>query len=133
MSVIRQSDYKLVKDLNTDQTRLFNVVDDIGESNDLLGKMPQLKKVLLAKITAYLAEIKAEDLTELRTDREQWLNDYISRDEKSIMKLESLMASAAGIAVRQELAGKIEDIQHRTKNNHAVLQRVATGRHLTAW
>ena len=30
MSVIRQGDYKLVKDLNTDQTRLFNAVKDLG-------------------------------------------------------------------------------------------------------
>ena len=109
------------------------MVEDLGETTDLSEIYVQLKQQLLAKMTAYLAGIEAEDLTELRTDREQWLNDYISRDEKSIMKLESLMASAAGIAVRQELAGKIEDTQHRTKNNHAVLQRVATGRHLTAW
>jgi len=47
------------------------VVEDLGETTDLSEIYVQLKQQLLAKMTAYLAGIEAEDLTELRTDREQ--------------------------------------------------------------
>ena len=41
MSAIRLGDYKLVKNLNTNEIRLFNVVEDIEESKDLVKSMPE--------------------------------------------------------------------------------------------
>ena len=54
MSAIRLGDYKLVKDLNTNQARLFNLAEDVRESRDLSKSMPDVAKQLHETLTPIL-------------------------------------------------------------------------------
>ncbi len=133
MSAIRQGDYKLVKDLNTNQTRLFNLVDDMGESLDLSEEYPELVHEMHATMNAYLADVQVEDLEELRRDRVTWLNNRISRDKDLLKQLEAQRAPLNDKEVRQELTEKVNEVKRRIENNYAAIKRVKSGRQLTAW
>lgn len=133
MSVIRKGDFKLIKDLNTNQTRLFNLVNDLGETTDLSDKMPQLQKQMLDTMTEYLSEVDAEDLEELRAGREEWLRRRMTQDLAALGSLKAKQKLSSDPSRVQVLTHKIQNVQRRIKNNEAALQRVATGRELTAW
>ena len=67
MTAIRLGDFKLIKNLNTNETRLYNLVDDIGEMNDLTKAMPQESEQLHATLTDYLKAVDAETIEEVFT------------------------------------------------------------------
>ena len=52
---IVQQEYKLIKDLDTGESFLFNLKTDIGESKDLSGEKPELARQLNQKMTEYFA------------------------------------------------------------------------------
>ena len=133
MSIIRRGDYKLIKDLNTNESRLFNLSEDIGESVDLSERHPQISAKLNAAMMEYLIEVQVEDLEELRTNREKGLKERIAHDKKLYKQLKTQKASANDREVRQELTVKIKEAKRRIQGNQAALQRVKTGRQLTAW
>ncbi|NWK55260.1 sulfatase [Verrucomicrobiaceae bacterium N1E253] len=58
-SAIRQDDFKLIVNYHLKDVQLFNVVDDIGETNDLAGSMPEKVKVMRNKLMDYLKETGA--------------------------------------------------------------------------
>ncbi len=53
-------DYKLMKFHETEETRLFELTDDIGEGNDLAVKMPEKAAELEKRLDAYLAAVGAD-------------------------------------------------------------------------
>jgi len=61
-SAIRVGDFKLVKFWKTNELHLFNLNNDIGETNDLSEVMPQKTEELHRKLMAYLKAVKAEVL-----------------------------------------------------------------------
>ena len=52
---IVQKEYKLIKDLDTGESFLFNLKTDIGESKDLSSAKPELARQLSQKMTEYFA------------------------------------------------------------------------------
>lgn len=52
-AAIVQGDYKLIKDLDTDEIFLFNLKKDIGERNNLATENPAMAQRLYAEMTAY--------------------------------------------------------------------------------
>lgn len=133
MSTIRLGDYKLVKDLNTNQSRLFDVSKDIEESRDLSSSMPELAKQLHEKLTAYLKEVDAEKLEDLRAGRENTLRAWIARDLKELDQLQRQISAAADQPEKQSLQQKVQERQRRIKAHQAGLDRVERGRRATAW
>ena len=55
-SAIREGDHKLIHFYDTDSVELYNLRKDIGEKNDLSGKMPQLASKLKSKLKAWLQD-----------------------------------------------------------------------------
>jgi len=55
-SAIREGDHKLIHFYDTDSVELYNLKKDIGEKNDLSGKMPQLASKLKSKLKAWLQD-----------------------------------------------------------------------------
>ena len=54
---IVQGRHKLIKDADSDQLLLYDLVEDIGESNDLAEEKPALTKQLYAQLTAYFKRL----------------------------------------------------------------------------
>ena len=55
-SAIREGDHKLIHFYDTDSVELYNLKNDIGEINDLSGKMPQLSSRLKNKLKVWLQD-----------------------------------------------------------------------------
>ena len=62
LSVIRLGDYKLMEHLLTGEQKLFNVVTDYREQNNLIDEQPQKAKELKAEMSAYLKSIQSENI-----------------------------------------------------------------------
>ena len=54
-SLFVQQEYKLIKDLDTGESFLFNLKTDIGESKDLSEEKPELAHQLNQRMTEYFA------------------------------------------------------------------------------
>lgn len=133
MSTIRLGDYKLVKDINTGGTRLFNVATDIGESKDLSKSMPEMSREMHKRLTSYLAKVDAEKIEDLRAGREKTLRRFIARDKMEIQKLTEQLTRATGEKEKQVLRQKLLQAQRSLKAQYAAMQRVEKGRRATAW
>lgn len=88
MSAIRLGDYKLVMNLNTREVKLFNLVGDIGESNDLSKQMLRKTQDLHRKLLDYLKEVDAETLDDMLDARRKELEEYIQREMTEIPRNE---------------------------------------------
>lgn len=66
---IRQGDYKLIEWFEQslmgeeDQINLYNLKDDISESNDLAAEMPELADQMLEKLRAWRKKVGAQEMT----------------------------------------------------------------------
>lgn len=59
-SVIRSSDFKLIKWYAEDGYEVFNLAEDLSETNDLAPAMPEKVRELDARLTAMLKECEAK-------------------------------------------------------------------------
>ncbi|HBO43388.1 MAG TPA: sulfatase, partial [Planctomycetaceae bacterium] len=60
---IRQGDFKLVELYEDGQLQLFNLKDDLGETRNLAGAMPEKTKELHAKLEAWRKSVGAQRMT----------------------------------------------------------------------
>ena len=58
-SAIRVGDYKLIHFYETGETKLYNVIDDVGERNDLSDRMVEKAADLQRRLESYLADVEA--------------------------------------------------------------------------
>jgi len=130
-SAIRLGRYKLMKNLNTGETRLFDLQRDIGETHDLSDAMPEKARDLRGRLTAYLEAVGAETIEENRDNRVRQLRTFQARDEAEIARLATQMAKA-GESKRAELQQRIEQLQQRLQGHIAAMQRLQKGR-LADW
>ncbi|MDZ7723610.1 MAG: sulfatase [candidate division KSB1 bacterium] len=59
-SAIRARDYKLIKFYETGQTELYHIAEDIGETTDLSGQMPEKTRELHAMLNTWLKTVDAQ-------------------------------------------------------------------------
>lgn len=59
-AAIREGDWKLIWDFETDSTFLYNLKDDLAETNDLTAKQPEKSNELLNKLKSWQRKTKAE-------------------------------------------------------------------------
>ncbi|AWW32727.1 hypothetical protein DN752_22710 [Echinicola strongylocentroti] len=59
-AAIRQGDWKLIKEFESEQVYLFNLRDDLGEENNLSAANPEKRDELLAKLEGWQKEVDAE-------------------------------------------------------------------------
>lgn len=57
--IIRAGDYKLVRYYDNNRVALYNMREDIGETNDLAKRLPEMTARLSGKLDAWLKETKA--------------------------------------------------------------------------
>ena len=99
-----------MRQLNSGETRLHNVVKDLGEQNNLVEKMPEKAQELDRLMQDYLRKVDAETIedmyaarfAELEEHKRRILEEDIPRYEQQIQKTDDANEIAA-------LKKKIED------------------------
>ena len=82
MSAIRDGDLKLVMNLHTNEVRLYDLAQDLAETTDLAGRLPEQTARLRRRLLEYLEEVDAEDLDDMFDARIRELERYIQRERK---------------------------------------------------
>jgi hypothetical protein len=90
MSAIRLGDYKLLKDWETGRVHLHNLIDDLGEAEDLAVKMPQKANELYRKLTDYLNSVNAEKAENIHLNS---LNQAIKQKRQLEIQIRELLDS----------------------------------------
>ncbi|MCP4784601.1 MAG: sulfatase [Fuerstiella sp.] len=73
---IREGDFKLVERYEDGRVHLYNLVSDIGETNDLAAEMPQRVKQMRNRLHAWYQSVDAQFLQE-KADRIPWKPEYL--------------------------------------------------------
>ena len=94
ITAYRDGDYKLMRQLNTGEIKLFNVVDDMGETQDLAQSMPEKVAEMTRKLDAYLEKIDAWTMEEVYATRTEELEMWVTRGEKEIATIEAQLGEA---------------------------------------
>ena len=101
-SAVRLGDYKLIKNIDTGKTWLFDVVKDIEEDNDLSEIMPERKSKLEEILTNYLEEHDAENVMDFRKKRRKIIVETaIPTEEKRLIQIREDLLKVSG-------TGKVE-------------------------
>jgi len=109
VSVIRLGDYKFMRQLNTGETRLHNVVEDLGEKEDLIEKMPEKARELDRLMQDYLRTVDAETIEDMYAARFAELAERKRRIlEEEIPKYERKLKSTNDPEEMASLRKKIE-------------------------
>jgi arylsulfatase A-like enzyme len=96
-SAVRLGDFKLIKNLDSRKSWLFNVVNDIEESNDLSEALPDQKIKMEEILTNYLKDNNAETVMDLRKiRRSEMVENNIPDARKKIIRLERELISLKG-------------------------------------
>jgi len=68
-AAIRDGDYKLVENLVTHESSLYNLSDDIGEIDDLAKKMPKKTDQLHKRLLDYLKQVDAQEVKDIYPEK----------------------------------------------------------------
>ena len=94
-SAIRLGNYKLIKNIDTRKKWLFDVVNDIEESNDLSSVMPEKANKLEEILTRYLEKNDAEHVMDLREKRREIMVVHaIPEQERMIIEIKGKIKDA---------------------------------------
>jgi len=99
----RDGDYKLMRHLNSGETKLFNVAKDMGETKDLTKSMPDKTKSMARKLDAYLKKVGAWTMEEVYDTRLEELDKWIGEKKKQVADC------------KEELRKKPKDKSHRDR------------------
>ena len=127
-SAIRVGRFKLMKNLNTGEARLFDLVDDIGETRDLSDRLPQKARELQERLAAYLKTVGAETIGENRRQREAQLRMFTARERSAIVRLRERLAAATATKEKDALREKIAHHERMLRVQAAAMDRLEKGR-----
>lgn len=80
----RDGDYKLMRQLNTGEIKLFNVAKDMGETEELSKKMPEKADEMAGKLDAYLKKVGAWSIEEVYATRQEEIDAWTVQDQQKI-------------------------------------------------
>jgi arylsulfatase A-like enzyme len=79
ISAIRIGDYKFMRNMNTDEKKLFNVAVDYREKNDLAQKMPEKVASMDKILRAYIEEVEGGDVKDSYQAFYETMDDFEGR------------------------------------------------------
>ena len=82
ISAIRIGDYKFMRNMNTDEKKLFNVVVDYREKNDLAQKMPKKVASMDKILRTYIEEVDGGDVKDSYQAFYETMDDFEGRAEE---------------------------------------------------
>ena len=86
VSSIRIGDYKFMRNMNTDEVKLFNVVDDYREENDLAESMPEKVASMNRILRAYIDEVDGGDVKDSYQAFYETMDDFEGREREAHRK-----------------------------------------------
>jgi hypothetical protein len=99
-----------MRQLNTGETRLHNVVEDLGEKDNLVKKMPEKARELEGLLQDYLRKVDAEKIEDMYRARFAELAEFKRRIlEEDIPRYETQMQRTDDPNEIVSLKKKIED------------------------
>ncbi len=118
VSVLRKGDYKLMRHLNSGETKLFNVAVDYREEHDLAEREPLRAKQMLAELDQYIEQVDGGRMSDVYAAYFEWLDEQLRTREQRYRKgLEVLRRKdPADAAARTE---ELEEEWTEAKLDHA--------------
>ena len=132
MQAIRVGDFKLVRDMRSQQTRLFNVAVDIEENIDLTSKMPEKSAALAARMDAYFKDVGAETLAEVLDTMDSGHERKVKDREKGIASLKEKIARSNDDKEKAQLNSAIQRMTEQNKGGYVDLKCIRESTR-TAW
>ena len=111
---------------------MFNLGEDIGETNDLSKSMPEKTKTLQDKLKRYIRDVDAEDIRDMRAARRAELLEYKARAKKNINKIRKAIRDASR-QDKKALQEKLRQEQKRMKAHQSGLDQLERGRRVISW
>jgi arylsulfatase A-like enzyme len=134
ITAFRLGDYKLMRQLNTGEIKLFNVAEDIGESKELSKKMPRKVKEMVLKLDAYLRRVGAWTMNEVYDTRQEELDEWIRQDQRRITENRKKLAEQDLKAeTRTKLKASIERALKNSKKHQKGLKELEKQRTSSDW
>ena len=120
--------------LNTGEIKLFNVVKDMGESNDLSKSMPEKASDMVRKLDAYLEKVGAWKMEEVYATRAEELEKWIADDKEKLAKLnQQLTTDNLAASVRRKLQAELKSTESRQTHHLSNLQKLNLDRKSASW
>jgi arylsulfatase A len=97
ISAIRIGDYKFMRNMNTDEKKLFNVVVDYREKNDLAQKMPKKVASMDKMLRTYIEEVDGGDVKDSYQAFYETMDDFerraVENHKRKMKELDANMPS----------------------------------------
>ena len=130
----RDGDFKLMRHLNSGEIKLFDVVIDMGESNDLSKSMQEKTADMVRKLDAYLDKVGAWKMEEVYTTRAEELEKWIADDKERVTKIsQQLRADSLEASDRRKLQAELKTAQSRRTHHLSNLEKLNLDRKSTSW
>tara|TARA_B100001093_G_scaffold125536_1_gene118103 strand:- start:1721 stop:3289 length:1569 start_codon:yes stop_codon:yes gene_type:complete len=120
-SVIRSGKYKLHKNLDTLEMKLFDLRSDMGEASDLAPQMPELVRKLDQKRSKYLEDVQAETVTLTRRNYVELLEGGWIKDGKK--RLANLKSALSADPTNKQKAFQVDVSQNHVNFQDSQLER----------
>ena len=134
ITAYREGDYKLMRQLNTGEIKLFNLVDDMGETKDLAQAMPEKTAEMVRKLDAYLDKVGAWTMDEVYAARAEELEMWVERGKREIAELElQITTPNLSPADRKQLQAQLKSVQTNFERHSNNLERQAYLRSSERW
>ena len=133
MSAIRLGDLKLVRDLNTGRTALFDVVRDLSETKDLTASMPDKARTMRDMLDGYLRSVGAENLDAMRDARRDELLRYTDRATKDMDRARTRLAEMPNGARREKLQAELAGAERQLRAHQRALKHLKDSEKTRAW
>jgi uncharacterized HAD superfamily protein len=113
-----------MRQLNTGEIKLFNLVDDMGESKDLSQAMPEKTADMVRKLDAYLEKVGAWTMEEVYAARMEELEMWVERGQKEVSRIQQdLEAASLSLEQRQQFSAELESKQATLKRHSDALTK----------
>ena len=124
ITAYRDGDYKLMRQLNTGEIKLFNLVDDMGETKDLSQAMPEKTADMVRKLDAYLEKVGAWTMEEVYATRMEELEMWVERGQKEVSRIQQdLEAASLSLEQRQQFSAELKSKQATLKRHSDALAK----------
>ena len=117
ITAFRSGDFKLMRHLNSGELKLFNVVKDMGETNDLTKKMPEKTTEMVRQLDAYLLEVGAWTMEEVYATRLEELEKWTFENQ---LKVDQLNQQLNETGLSQEDRLGIQEVEGKHDKNKAL-------------
>lgn len=119
ITAYRDGDYKLMRQLNTGEIKLFNLVDDMGETKDLSQAMPEKTADMVRKLDAYLEKVGAWTMEEVYETRMEELGMWVDRGQQEVSRIQQdLEAASLSLEQRQQFSAELK-LKQATLKRHS--------------